>query len=91
MDKLLYKGKPLQRKDNLLYYGNEEDDFIVSLQIEDSTNLEDLQVSGKIQVSLQTNEAPGREKILKKAERDGLYNALDIGAFWLEDALEGLS
>jgi len=89
MNKLLYKGKPLQRKEDLIYYGNEEDDYIISMQVENATNLDDLRVSGKVLVCLQTNEAPGREKIIKKAERDGLYNALDIGAFWLEDALEG--
>ena len=86
--KLMYKEKPLQRKDNLIYYGNEEDDYIIMLQIEKTKNLDDLEISGKINVVLQTNEAPGREKVIKKAERNGLYEALDLGSFWLEDVLE---
>jgi len=86
--KLQYKGKPLQRKDDLIYYGNEEDDYIIMLQVDKTNKLEDLEISGKVNIVLQTNEAPGREKTIKKAERNGLYEALDLGSFWLDDALE---
>ena len=33
---LTYKGHPLMRKDNLIYYGSMADDYIVMLQILDS-------------------------------------------------------
>ena len=29
-----------------------------------------------------------KERILKKSEKTGLYNAMDIGSVWLERALE---
>ncbi|WP_461246252.1 hypothetical protein [Treponema sp. R6D11] len=89
MKKLTYKGKPLQRKENLIYYGAEEADYIIMLSVEDTTKEGDLEIAGRVTVTLQTNEAPGREKVIKKAERDGLYAALDLGGFWLEDALSG--
>ena len=84
---LMYREKPLVRKDNQLYYGNFEDRFIVSFRIEDSKKLKDLDVGSRVVIELLTNEGE-KSKLIKQAERDGLYKALDIGTFWLEDALE---
>ncbi|MDR1101897.1 MAG: hypothetical protein LBL34_06055 [Clostridiales bacterium] len=86
---LTYKDKPLLRKGNLIYYGNHDDKYIICMQIEETKKAKDLDVSTHIVINLQTNAAPGKERIIKKAERDGLYSALDIGEFWLTDALEG--
>lgn len=85
---LTYKDKPLLRKGNQLYYGNPEDRYIVYMEIEESTELLGLKIGTQITVNLQTNAAPGREKVLKSAERDGLYKALDLGEYWLTEALE---
>ena len=30
-----------------------------------------------------------KDRVVKKSEKQGLYNALDIGAIWLERALAG--
>ena len=84
---LMYKGKPLLRRGNLLYYGNPEDKYIIMMTVLDSTKIIDLDVSTSVVVQLQTNDIPGKEKVLKKAERDGLFSALDVGEFWLEEAL----
>ncbi len=84
---LMYKGKPLIRRGNLIYYGNTEDKYIIALEVLNSTKIINLDVSTHVVVKLQTNDIPGKEKVLKKAERDGLYSALDVGEFWLEDAL----
>ncbi|NLB81169.1 MAG: hypothetical protein GX800_06090 [Clostridiaceae bacterium] len=83
----MYKGKPLIRRGNLIYYGNTEDKYIIALEVLNSTKIINLDVSTHVVVKLQTNDIPGKEKVLKKAERDGLYSALDVGEFWLEDAL----
>jgi hypothetical protein len=85
---LTYKDKPLLRKGNLLYYGNHDDKYIICMQVEGSKKVNDLEVSNHIVVNLQTNVAPGKEKIIKKAEREGMYAALDLGEFWLSEALE---
>ena len=84
---LEYKNKPLVRKGNLIYYGNHDDKYIISMLVQDTTKIIDLEVSTSILVQLQTNAAPGREKIMKKAEREGMYAALDLGEFWLSEAL----
>ena len=89
-DILMYKEKPLVRRGNLIYYGNPKDKYILCLEITDSTPLDDITISKNIMVTLQHNNdnMSPKQKIIKKAERNGLYSALDIGVFWLEDALE---
>ena len=84
---LLYKNKPLLRRGNLIYYGNAEDKYIVCLEINETTQLIDLDIATNVLVKLQTNDIPGKEKVLKSAERDGLYEALDLGEFWLTEIL----
>ncbi|MDD3766283.1 MAG: hypothetical protein PHF89_03710 [Eubacteriales bacterium] len=84
---LQYKGKPLVRKGTQIYYGNHDDKYIISMLVKSSTRIIDLDVSTRIEVKLQTNEAPGKEKVIKKAEREGIYSALDLGEFWLQEAL----
>ncbi len=84
----MYKNKPLLRKGNLLYYGNHDDKYIIAMHIEDKKLMGDLEVATLVRVCLQTNDAPGKERIVKKAERDGLWKALDLSEFWLNEALK---
>ena len=86
---LTYKGHPLMRKDNLVYYGSMADKYIVMLQILESSNLQDLNVASRVSVQLQLTD-PGvksRDRVVKKTEKDGFYTALDVGSVWLERAL----
>ena len=88
---LMYKGHPLLRKGNLLYYGSMADSHIVMLQILESKKVNDIDVATKVSVQLQlTNpNTRGRDRIIKKGEKPGLYTALDFGCIWLERALAG--
>jgi len=83
-----YKDKPLLRCGNKIYYGNVEDKYIVRFTIDNGEELKDLHIANRVTIDLMTNEGEERSKIIKQAERDGLYKALDIGCFWLQDALE---
>ena len=87
--KLMYKGLPLRRKDNLIYYGNMSDKYIVMLQILDSEPVEDLSLAKRVSVQLQLTDPDirSRDRVVKKGEKEGLYTALDLGAVWLERAL----
>jgi len=86
---LMYKGRPLMRKDNMVYYGSMADQYIVILQILESKSFEDLSLATKVSVQLQLTDQTVRPKdrILKKSEKDGFYTALDVGCVWLERAL----
>ena len=84
---LQYNGKPLLRRGDLIYYGDTSADYIIAMKVQESTKILDLDVSTLVEVQLQTNAVPGSERVIKKAERDGLYAALDLGEFWLAEAL----
>ena len=88
---LTYKGHPLMRKDNLIYYGSMADSHIVMLQILETKKQGDMEVATRVSVQLQLTDpaARSRDRIVKKSEKDGLYTALDFGCVWLERALAG--
>ena len=50
---LTYKGHPLRRKDNLIYYGTMAEKYIIMLQILDTKKVDDLDVATKVAVQLQ--------------------------------------
>lgn len=86
---LMYKGRPLMRKDNLIYYGSMADEYIIMLQIMESKQFEDLNLATKVSVQLQRTDpnCKARDRVVKKSEKDGFYTALDVGCVWLERAL----
>ena len=86
---LTYKGRPLLRKDNMIYYGSMADSHIVMLQVLESKKVNGLDVATRVSVQLLLNDPnlKSRERIVKKSEKDGLYTALDVGCVWLERAL----
>ena len=88
---LMYKGRPLMRKDNIVYYGSMADSHIVMLQILESKKIGEMDVASKVSVQLQLTDpaAKSRDRIVKKSEKDGFYTALDLGCVWLERALAG--
>ncbi len=88
---LMYKGRPLMRKGNLVYYGSMADSHIVMLQILESKTVNDTPIATRVSVQLQLTDpaARSRDRIVKKSEKDGLYTALDVGCVWLERALAG--
>ena len=88
---LMYKGHPLMRKDNIVYYGSMADSHSVMLQILESKKVGDQDVASKVSIQLQLTDpaARSRDRVVKKSEKDGLYTALDLGHVWLERALAG--
>lgn len=84
---LMYNGKKLVRVGNEIYYGNESEPYIVTFRLEDNQILDDITVSKHVIIELKTNEGK-KSKLVRQAERDGLYKAFDIGMFWLNQALE---
>ena len=86
---LMYKGHPLMRKDNMVYFGSMADKYIIIMQILESKNVEDISLATKVSVQLQLTDQTVRPKdrIIKKSEKDGFYTALDLGCVWLERAL----
>ena len=88
-DSLVYKGHPLQRKENIIYYGRFADPYVIMMQILETKKVGDLDVASKVSVQLQLTDSSvrSRDRIVKKTEKDGLYAAIDVAAVWLERAL----
>ena len=88
---LMYKGHPLMRKDNLVYYGSMADSHIVMMQILETKKVNDTDIATRVSVQLQLTDptARSRDRVVKKSEKDGFYTALDVGSVWLERALAG--
>ena len=87
---LVYKGHPLRRIDNLIYYGSTNDKYIIMMQVLASKPVQDISVATKVSVQLQLTDPDlkSRDRILKKSEKDSLYAAMDIGSIWLQRALK---
>ena len=95
---LVYKGHPLRRKDNILYYGSMSDKYIIMMQIMDTKpvepaagaeNVGELNVATRVSVQLQLTDptVKSRDRIVKKSEKGSLYAAMDVASVWLERAL----
>jgi hypothetical protein len=84
-----YKGLPLVRSGNIIYYGNMSDKYVIMLQILETKKVKDLDVATRVLVQLQHTDPDLRSKdrVIKKSEKDGLWNAMDIGCIWLKRAL----
>ena len=88
---LMYKGRPLMRVDNLIYYGSMADSHIVMLQILETKKVGETEIASRVSVQLQLTDpaAKSRDRVVKKGEKAGLYTALDFGSVWLDRALAG--
>ena len=88
---LSYKGYPLRRKDNLIYYGTMAEKYIIMLQVLDTKKVDDMDVATKVSIQLQLTDPDlkSRDRVVKKSEKDSLYAAMDVASVWLERALSG--
>lgn len=95
---LEYKGHPLRRKDNIIYYGNMTDKYIIMMQVMDVKTVSpaqgagdagELKVATKVSVQLQLTDpaVKSRDRVVKKTEKTSLYAAMDVASVWLERAL----
>ncbi len=82
---IMYKGKPLVRENNIICYGDMEDEYYLFLMILTNKKENGIEVPDKILVQILSTKE--KNKIIKQGEKSGLYDALDIGIIWLERAL----
>ena len=84
-----YKGKPLVRSGDTIYYGSMKDKYVIKIDIKTKKKVGDLDVADKVTVQLMYTdpEIRTRKQIVKTSEKNGLYLALDIAEAWLTRAL----
>ena len=85
----MYRGKPLVRSGDTIYYGNMTDKYVIKIDIKTKKTVEDMEVADKciVQLMLTDPEIRSRKQIVKTSEKNGLYLALDIADAWLTRAL----
>ena len=78
---LEYKGKPLVRSGNTIYYGDINDAYVVCINIKNSSKLKDIKLAEDVTIQLLSTDdsLSPKDKIIKKSEKKGLFNALDLG------------
>ena len=83
-EEVMYKGRPIVRCKDTMYYGRMGDPYVVMLQVKSHKDFKDLTLSDAISVQLMATDLslPPQKLILKRADKQGLYNALDIAAIW---------
>ena len=83
-----YKGRPLVRSGNEMYYGSMGDKFVTKLTIRESEKFQDVDIPTKVMVQLGPTgtEAVDLTKI-RKGEMQSLYEALDTAYVWLAKEL----
>ena len=85
-----YKGKPLVRCGDEIYYGSMADRLVIRMQIKSKKTVGDAEIADKVTVQLLCTDPDlsPRKQLVKSSEKQGLYVALDIADVWLERALK---
>ena len=83
-----YKGKPLVRCGDELYYGSQE--YSKGKPLYEVKTVGDTEIADKVAIQLLCTDPDlsPRKQLVKSSEKSGLYVALDIADVWLERALK---
>ncbi len=85
---MYYRGFPLIRSGNMIYYGSGGDEYAAMLTIKGTKVIGDREVPNKIMVQLVPTQGFGDpSKKALKGEFTGFYEALDTAHMWLVDTL----
>ncbi len=83
-DILYYKNKPLVREKDTICYGDFTEKCVLIFEIMSYVEKEGQKVPGKIFIQIIESESG---KILKQADKEGMYDAFTYGIFWYEKFL----
>ena len=88
---LIYKGHPLRRVDNLIYYGTMAEKYIIMMQVLDTEPLKDISLAKRVSIQLQLTDASlrSRDRVVRSTEKSSLNEAMEFASIWLERALNG--
>lgn len=86
---LAYKGKPLVRSGDTIYYGDMSDEYVIKLNIKSKKTVKNTEIADKISIQLLSTDPDlsPRKAVIKSSEKNGMYLAMDIAEAWLSRAL----
>ena len=84
-----YKGRPLVRCNDEIYYGSMEEPYVIRMQIKSKKDVNGTEIADKVTVQLMATDPylSPRKQLVKSSEKKGLFLAMDIADIWLERAL----
>ena len=90
MSAMTYKGRPVVRDNNKLYFGEPSNPFMIVMTVLENKQTGNNVLPSRVLVQLQNTDpalAMSGDKIVKEGERKNLYDALELGSIWLEKQL----
>ena len=86
-DFMTYKGKPLVRSKNEIYYGDMAESHVVKFTIlSEDANGEPTKVN--VQLLKSNTELADKDRVVKESTKSSMFEALDVGFVWLERTLK---
>ena len=81
-----YKGFPLVRKGNEIYYGNMSDDYVATIFVTSTHKVKDIEVADKLKVMLMrtAQNIDPKDMVVRTSDRESLFEALDVANVWLQ-------
>ena len=91
--KLTYKGRPLVRCGNDIYYGSLKEPYVIYLQVLNTRKEKGIDVADKVHIVLLSTDTskPLPQRIVRQANKVGLFNALNFGDIMLQRQLKSKS
>lgn len=93
---IMYKGKPFVREKNAVCYGDMDAKYYLFMLILtnkkiQTTDGKEVEIPDRILIQILSTDKTKSptEKIAKQFEKNGLYDAMDLGLFWLEKLNKG--
>ncbi len=83
---IVYRDRPLVRDNNRYVYGSNDEAHVLYLMVLTTKKVEKAEVPDAIigQIISTDHTKPNSERMVKQFQANGLYEALDIGAVWLD-------
>ena len=84
-----FKGKPLVRCNDEIYYGSMADPYVIRMHIKSTKEVNGIEMADKVTIQLLCTDPDlsPRRRLVKSSEKESLYLAMDIADIWLERAL----
>ena len=85
-----YRGRPIVRKNNIICYGDPKEAAVLVLTILSTKKFGDEEIPDLILIQVQSTDTSLAitDRVLKQGMKNGLYQALDFGASWLENMVK---
>ena len=85
-----YKGRPLVRCNDEIYYGSMEEPYVIRMQIKSKKDVNGTEIADKVTVQLMATDPylSPRKQLVKSSEKKGLFLAMDIADIWLKEPLQ---